>query len=302
MLTVLNFSGGVQSSTLALMSIRGEIEPPDVFVVANPGMENSLTYKYVDWVFEQARSVGIRCIKAPGPNLYEDLLSFKADGLHRIDNPPLWVKKSNGYGRALQKCTAKYKIAPMNRAIRQVLFELFGCSVTTKRLPEGIVDRWIGFAADEQHRIPKTKSLPLMEYACSVDELFCYSDSRKQTDPKYTTFRYPLIEMGLDKQGCINWFNDRNLPIPPRSVCNACPFNGLATLKEMYLNRPDDWMQAVRVDDEIRDCSSVGLTEGPCFVSSTLKPIRQLPELNFLQSEGTEDDDSYSCDSGYCFL
>lgn len=274
-LTVLNFSAGKQSSALLWMLILGHIPIPENFIAlrADPGMENSETYDYAEMMTSRCREVGIEVHVAPGPNLYEDLVNLDSE-VARLDNPPYWTRDEKGsIGRLRQKCTRFYKIAPMDRFIREYLHEHHGISQKAKRLGEGIVEKWIGFSLDEAPRIKPPKR-------------------------KYIRFRYPLIEFELTKDDIVEYYAAFDLPIPPRSVCNACFANGLGTLKEMYENRPLDWLQAVEVDEAVRDLSQIGVTDD-VFVSHTGKPLKQLAKEGF--TEGV-DKDEWSCDSGYCFV
>lgn len=295
-LTTLSFSGGKQSSCLLWMVLLGEIEvDKDTFVVLNadPGMENSGTYEYIDMMFEECEKAGIYYKTVDGGNLYEDLINMTEDD-KRIDNPPYWTKNSDGTrGRLLQKCTREYKIRPMNREIRGILERRYDIGQGHKKgLPENLVEQWIGFSYDEVTRI-------------------------KPSDRKFVSFRYPLVELGMTDEDVVAFFNDNSLPIPPRSVCNACFSNGLRSFYEAYRDRPQDWQQIVNVDKSVRNMSNQHIEE-EVYVSSTLVPITQLGEefeelgddatdgeLNAIVSgeEGESDNkDDYSCDSGYCFI
>lgn len=275
LLTVLNFSGGKQSSALLWMVLLGELPKPDNFIVlnANPGMENSGTYEYVSMMFTKCRNAGIDAWTVEGPDLYEDLLELPHTNRTRIDNPPFWTKDGRGkLGRLMQCCTKHYKIAPMDRAIRIVLEERFGISRKSSHLGEGIVEKWIGFAADETSRV-------------------------KPPAQKYVRFRYPLIEMGMTTEDVAKFFDENNLPVPPRSVCNACFANNVAYFKEMHDNRPGDWAQAVAVDNAIRDMTKFGV-KYEAFVSKTLLPLEELAARNFQVEDADEEG---GCHSGYCF-
>lgn len=278
-LTVLNYSGGTQSSAILWMVLRGDIPRPDSFLVLNadPGMENSKTYEYNKEMFKHCNDAGIEALTVPGPNLYSDLVTLKKSNKNRLDNPPYWVDKGEGKkGRLVQKCTYTYKIAPMDRFIRIFLEERFGISRKTKRLGENIVQKWIGFTFDEVHRIKPSKQ-------------------------KYIEFSYPLIDLEMNREDVDAYFKKNGLVKPPRSVCNACFANGLETFKEMYLNRPEDWKQAVKVDKNVRDLTQIGV-DLPTYVSNTLIPLDTLAEMDFDLSQEREDADDYSCDSGYCFV
>lgn len=276
LLTVLNYSGGQQSTCLLEMVLRDELEIPENFVVLNadPGMENSETYKHVSAMRERCELHNIHFETVEGPNLYSDILASVAEGWSRVDNPPYWTKAESGKrGRLRQKCTQVYKIAPMDRAIRRILNKRFGISLETRRPGVNIVEKWIGFAYDEVSRI-------------------------KPSDKQYIYFKYPLIDRKMRKEDVKNYFFDRQIKTPPRSVCNACFANGLDFLRDMYLNRPMDWEQAVRIDNAIRDWGSVNVKD-EVYVSATLQSLVDLAKADFIL-EG-EDMDKWSCDSGYCF-
>ena len=150
-LTVLNFSGGKQSSALLWMVIRGEIKiDKSRFVVLNadPGMENSDTYKYVEKMRAECEKNGIDFVTVPGPDLYEDLVTLSNTDKTRLDNPSYWADKEGEPKPLMQKCTKHYKIAPMDREIRRILASKFGISRKSKRIGENIVNKFIGFAYD----------------------------------------------------------------------------------------------------------------------------------------------------------
>ena len=274
----MNFSAGAQSSALLWMVILGEIERPKNFLVlhADPGMENSETYEYLEYIRPFAEEAGCPIITVGGPDLYEDLVGLAETDKTRFDNPPYWTLNQGGsVGRLRQKCTQIYKIAPMDRYLRIYLEEHHGISRKSKRIGEGVVQKWIGFGADETHRVKPSKQ-------------------------KYVAFDYPLIRLGFTRAKLEEWYVDRDLPRPPRSVCNACFANGLETFKEMYKNRPDDWEKACKVDDSVRDWGQIGIDD-EVFVSRSMTPLRRLPMVNF-NPGGEEQPEVWSCDSGHCFL
>lgn len=292
-LTVLNYSGGKQSSALLWMVLRGEIKiDKERFIVlnANPGMENALTYKYVDAMRKMCELHDIYFETVKGPNLYNDITALRSTDATRMDNPPFWTKGKGGKkGRLVQKCTQAYKIVPMDRRIRAILEERYGVSRRSTRMPEGLVEKWIGFSFSEVQRIKPSKQ-------------------------KYVKFRYPLIEKKLNNDDVLEYFAKNDLPLPPRSVCNACFANGLVYFYEMYHDRKEDWGQAVAVDEAARDWTQIGVND-EVYVSQALVPLRSLESI-FDKSDGTpgslnaliqsdlgvEDDEDMSCDSGYCFV
>lgn len=277
-ITVLSHSAGRQSHMLLEMVLRGEIEKPFRFVVINsdPGMEDSRTYAFVRESRRRCQAAGIDYITASGPNLWVDIVNSVNNGATRIENPPFWVKKEDGSRGALsQKCTGHYKIAPMDRALRHYMAQKHGVQWNTKRIRAGLVEKWIGFAADEWHR-------------CS------------ESTQKYIVLRFPLIDRKIDKAMCAGYYLKHGIAMPPRSVCAACFSNGLAYFKEMYETRPLDWEKAVDVDNAVETGNDRGITQYPVFVSASLIRLRDMPAMNF----GMEDEDltEHHCNSGVCFL
>lgn len=258
------------------MVLRGEIEKPLRFLVMNadPGMEGKRTERTLRRYRQRCAEAGIDMITAPGPSLYNDLVSLPFTGGRRIDNPPFWTKDENGKrGKLLQKCTQVYKVAPMDRAIRRWLMQKH--AITQGMLRPGLVEKWIGFAQDEWHR-------------CS------------ESDTAYIQFRFPLIERQMDKAKCVCYFLDRGLELPQRSVCVACFANGLDYFKNLYENEPDEWEMAVEVDNSVEQWKRLGITEQEVYVSSSLVRLRDLPAMSF--GGEREDMSEHHCNSGSCFL
>lgn len=268
--SVLNFSGGKQSSALLWMVLRGDIKPLGKLLVLNadPGMENTFTYEYVRMMRQECESAGIQFITAPGPNLYQDLIGLKGSGKTRLDLPAYYTKSADGKkGKLLQRCTAYYKIAPMDRELRSFMRR------NKLRLIANSVHKWIGFSANEVHRI-------------------------KPPNAAYTAFRYPLVELGLSNKDVEEYLRDNKLPVPPRSVCNACFANSPAFMADMRLKRPSDYAQALAVDSAIRDLSQIGVRD-EVYILSNLMPVKDA-----VDSVNPSDYLDYSdvCESGYCFV
>lgn len=277
LVTQLSFSGGTGSGAIAEMVLRGDIERPRNFIVvrANPGMENGETNDYCEHMAKRFRAAGIPYIEVKR-DLLRGLLELKASGRTRFDLPPFWTRNrvTGKKGRLLQRCTKWAKIAPMDAACRKWMQDELGISARSKRIGREIVCKWIGFSADEWHRL-------------------------KEPRRRYICFGYPLIDKRMDKPAVIQYFLDNGLRLPPRSVCNACYANDVAHFKKMHDERPDEfWGEAVAVDEAIRDLSCVGVTD-ECFVSSTLSPLRELAARGFTVADGEED---ARCHSGHCFV
>ena len=277
-LTSLSFSGGTGSGALAEMLLNGDLQCSTdlVIITADPGMENSRSYDYVHEMNERFTKFGFdhRIIKT---NLYQEFLDMaEKRTATRFDLPPFWTKnrKTGKKGRLMQKCTGAYKIAPMQRVVRQKLLETHGISPRNTRLGENAVRTWIGFSCDEVPRIKEAKQ-------------------------KYVYFQYPLVAMQMTKADVASYYKKINRPLPPRSVCNACFANDLDYFKKMHEERLSDWEQAVAVDEACRDLSFLDVKD-ECYVSSSLVPLKDLPEMGFKTSN--KEDKNLPCQTGFCFI
>lgn len=278
LLTVLNFSAGRQSSCLLWMVLLGDLDTPDNFIVlsADPGMEDSRTYEYREMMFDRCKIAGIEAYVAPGPNLYEDLTNISPDQSH-LDNPPYYTLDEDwNYGKLRHKCTEEYKIRPMDRFIRHYMEEHFGIHHNARRgLGTDTVEKWIGFSYDEVERVKRDRR-------------------------NYIKLSYPLIDMKMTIEDVEQYYEENNLPVPPRSACNACFANGTKTFYQMWKNRPSDWKQAVEVDESIRDLSNIGVND-EVYVHNKRIPLTALAELKF-EDPDPEDMDNWACTSGHCFI
>ncbi|MFA4826495.1 MAG: hypothetical protein WC593_15195 [Methanoregula sp.] len=82
--------------------------------------------------------------------------------------------------------------------------------------------------------------------------------------------RWPLIERGITRQGCIEIIKAHRLPIPHRSGCFICPFQRVAQVKEMRRKHPDMFCKLVALEERnIKE-----LKKGPYY--SLGKPFREI--------------------------
>lgn len=128
---------------------------------------------------------------------------------------PAFTKSvSDGDGQLNRSCTQRWKIAPMRRAIRLVA-------------PKGAsIEQWIGISLDEFQRM-------------------------KDSDVKYITHRWPLIEKRMTRADCVEWLEANGLEVPPKSACTFCPFHDTAEWRRIQGNAVD-WAEAVKIDHDIR--------------------------------------------------
>jgi hypothetical protein len=150
-LRVLSFGAGVQSTTLALMAAKGEIEPSDCAIFADTGWEPRAVYDHLDWL-ETQLPFPVHRVTAG------DIRDSIATG--RYEPIPWYVE--GGIGR--RQCTKVYKLYPIRRQVRAML---------GGKTPRGGCEMQIGISTNEAHRMKPsnvqyiTNTWPLIDLGLS---------------------------------------------------------------------------------------------------------------------------------------
>lgn len=248
MIEVLNLGAGVQSSTVLLMSIEGELPPLHHAIFADVGWEPAAVYRQMDWLHEKAEAVGIKVWRVNvGRNIKADALNsqvrgHKADGV-RWASLPYFVLGPNGEkGQIRRQCTYEYKIRPIERCIRR---NILGLAKGQRAPTTPTVRRWYGISHDEQQRM-------------------------RLSDDKFAVNWYPLVERRMTRLSCYDWLRDHGYPEAPRSACIGCPFRHNREWRQMKAERPDEWQEAVEFDAAIRNCGGM---RGQVFIHADRKPL-----------------------------
>lgn len=264
MLEVLSLGAGVQSSTVLLMSCKGELPKLDHAIFADTGWEPPDVYTHLEFLKGEAAKAGIpvHIVRASGKNttgnILEDTKRSQVRGSvdekgGRWASMPFRTKDpvTGKEGMIRRQCTSEYKIYPLRKKQR----ELIGLK-PRQHAPKEIVMRvWIGISFDETQRI-------------------------KDSDVRWAENHYPLVydfNPPMTRAMCLRWLHNNGYPIAPRSACIACPYHSNAEWRDMKMNRPDEWKQAVDFDNMIR---KMGGMRGDCFVHRDLKPLEDIDFRN----------------------
>jgi hypothetical protein len=250
MLNIISLGAGVQSSTMALMAAHGEITPmPDCAIFADTGAEPKAVYKHLNWLETQ---LPFPVYRVQAGNLRDEILGAMA-GKNRMDARPPFFTKSGGMLN--RQCTQDFKILPLQRKVR----ELIGLKKGQRGPKEIKVSQWIGISTDEAQRM-------------------------KPSRLSFVQHRWPLIEMGMTRTHCLAWFDAHNLPRPPKSACTFCPYHDDALWRDMKLNDPESFADAVAIDNAIRPGIAGPRTpeNGQWFIHRSAKP---LDEVDFRSAE-----------------
>lgn len=235
---ILSLGAGVQSSALALMAARGEVEPmPVAAIFADTGDEPQSVYDWLAWLTPQLPFPVVRKQRFAGVSLSDHIRNGIRDG-DRVSNPPLFTKPLPGrrYGILTRSCTWDFKVFPIKQAAK----------VIKKQHKARRVVQWIGISLDEAIRM-------------------------KPSQIGYIEHRWPLIEMRLTRHDCLRWMEKNGYPKPPRSACVYCPHHSNAEWRRLRDEEPEAFKRAVEFDRAVR----VGLhgVQQECFVHRDCLPL-----------------------------
>lgn len=280
---VINYSGGNASAYAIRLIIHGVLPRPRhiLVVFADTGSEKRETYRHVDEMEQLCRAHDlpfVRCStwsrpprktwdssRGPDPTrmkLHEAVISVSAlPPGSRIDQPPVFVDRDGQRGQVAARCTRHWKIRPMARAVKHWASSIRGrigdTRIGEERSRVGVsplVTRWIGYTRDEQVRVATTM---------------------KHKQPFEGWLRFPGIALQRRRSdieaNTVAW----GYELAPWSACVCCPHNDDQRWKA---TSGEDLETAVACDEAIRDASSIGITDGPAYLSDRLAPIAVVRE------------------------
>lgn len=254
--TVLNLGAGVQSTALYLMSMDGEIDPIACAIFADVGEEPSSVYDHIEWMKTLG---GPEIITVTSGKLGDALAAgtdylgnSRKDGGHYVSIPAFTVDPQNGKkGMIRRQCTGDFKIKPVEKHIRQVLFE----TPAGRPIPKDChVHQWMGLSYDEPKRVIRVKQ-------------------RFMAKPSNWTVEFPLFDLEMTRSDCVAYLKERVPHEVPRSACVFCPFKDDSEWKDLKDNDPSGWKRAVEVDKICR--TGTGL-DAWRFVHRSCQPLDEI--------------------------
>ena len=227
---ILNLGAGVQSTTVYLMYVRGEIQPGiECAVFADTGEEPASVYAHLEWL----KSLGgppiiVRSIGRLG----DDVARGRNSTGGRFASIPAFTAAIEGSkaGMVRRQCTKEYKIEVIERCLRR---ELLGLQ-KGQRVPKGTrVVQIYGISLDEAGR-----SIRIRE---------------RLEDRAWLTPEFPLIDRSMTRGDCLVWLGNFGVPHEvQKSACVFCPFKSNAEWRRLRDTDPAGWARAVEVDAALR--------------------------------------------------
>lgn len=259
----LSLGAGVQSSTLYLMACNGEFDQhPDAAIFADTGWEPKEVYLHLEWLKQQG-DIPIHTVSAG--NIRDDATISVATG-SRFASLPFHGVLNGAEIMLRRQCTREYKVAPITKTIRVLL----GYK-PRQRIPIGAADVWIGISTDEVARC-------------------------KPNWEKWITNKWPLIDFGMSRADCLAWMEQHGYRRPPKSACIGCPYHDDATWRDMKLNRPHDFQDAVDFERTVHD--GLKAVKGKLYLHRSLQFLDEIDFRN-MEDLGQLNMFNNECE-GYC--
>ena|ERR1051326_614316 len=234
------------------MAARGEISPmPDCAIFADTKAEPETTYRHLEWL---QKELPFPVHRVSAGDLRAQIVGAM-QGRNRMDGRPPFFTSRGGMLR--RQCTHDFKIRPIVKKIR----ELIGLRVRSRGPKHPVVQEWLGITIDEAVRVKPSRF-------------------------SYIEHRWPLIEMKLSRNDCIQWFEKQGYEVPQKSACTFCPFRDDAAWLALKQRDPSAFSDAVQIDETIR--AGVPGRNRPDYEQWFVHRSRQpLAEVNFSQPKNS---------------
>lgn len=263
-----SFGGGRQSMAVLVLAAQNKLQY-DAFLFSNVGedSENPQTIKYFNEIakpFSEKHNLNLIelhriPVKGRNKGKIETLYSNLIYDKRRTIEIP--VRMSNG-ATGKRSCTYEFKIKVVAKWQKKNGATLNNPAITG-----------LGISLDEIHRA-RTKS---------------YVD--------FQILEYPLLDLKLTANDCIEIIKESGLPVPPKSSCWFCPFHSRKEWSDMLINQPDLFRKAVELEKTL-NLRRQQLNKDPIFFNNKAIPLQDAVEA---QLDIFETDDR-TCDTGHCFV
>ena len=250
------------------MIAKGEMESVDAAIFADTQWEPRKVYDWLDWLDAeiQRSPFPFPIYRVTKGSLRENILASRTAAGGRFASVPWHTLMPNGDRTMVRRmCTAEYKVGPLLKKQREL------CGLKPRQRAKGILcETLIGISTDEALRM-------------------------KPSPEAWKVHRWPLIELRMNRQDCLNWMERNGYPRPPKSSCIGCPFHSDHEWRAIR-DDPESWWDAVQLDAIIRE--PVRGMRGKQFMHRSCKPLAEV-DLSTAEERGQVDMFNNECE-GMC--
>jgi len=251
-LMVLSYGGGTQSTAMLYLVEEGKLPKPDIVIHADTGSEMPETVAFLETARELCEKMNIPFV----------IVTSHLGSLHNY-----YKSKKALPMIGVRSCTAKFKIRPQRRLVREIVGSKRGVKLS---------ESWLGITTDEERR--------------SLDS---EGNRKLHSDVKYMDLSYPLLDIiPMSRKEVIEYNLTKGVNVP-KSGCFLCPYAGSKHWHDLRANHPNLWnivldMENIKIQSDLEK----GRKNGRGLFRTGL-----LSNLDNLEHK----EDS-KCDSGGCFL
>lgn len=287
-LTVLSNGAGQDTTWLIEKLVEDKefykkhVEGDLIIVGGDTGDEHEWTYKNIERLRKLCLSKGIVFMWIT-PDM----------GFHSQTWPSLTeqYKRTSSIGSPAfrQTCTDKLKIKVVDNFVESFIKKYYGCRGTRKQAYHDFYEKYgkikllLGFAKGEESRTVG---------AAEHDPVW-----KKKLVRRF----YPLIEEGISRQDCIDYFEARGLEIMP-SNCKRCFYQSLQEILWLNRNLPEDFQEWVDMEDaKIKKWENVeGVTKNYGVYGKKLLPQKLAEAKEKFGHMTNEELHEYKKSHGHC--
>jgi hypothetical protein len=262
---ILSLGLGVQSTWIYYSANMGLMQKFDYAIFSDTGGEKTATLKYlydvlIPW---KEKNNGTEIIICREKNLKNDLLKDRNSTSERFASIPSYIKNLDGStGMLRRQCTNEYKIEVVEKEIRK----LYGLKKHA-RMPKTDIIKGISLDEMSRMRNPLTKwEKYIYPY---IGFWFTHSDYGRLDD-----------DFKMSRTGIIAQYEKYKIEIPEKSSCVFCPYQSDKSWQTLKNKFPDDFADAVKIDEKIRKNSS--RITGESYLHKSLQPLCDIQFTNEL--------------------
>lgn len=288
---LLSLGAGVQSSAMALMAARGEIEPmPVAAVFADTQDETKRLYRWLAWIERELPYTTHVVTKGKLSDAALKIRVSKKGQRYSKTDIPFFTRdpKTGALGRISSRaCTRDYKLRQLVKKAREYV-DLKGWrrrhAADLREIREiaeaykGKKTKWAKLWLSDAWKSCQADPLAVQWVGISLDELGRGKPSREP----WIVVRHPLLERRITRQRCKDWMRERGYPEPPRSACVYCPFHSDAEWLRLKEQEPAEFAKAVAFELDYQRAAADGVYDSTPYLHRSCKP---LGEIDFREIE-----------------
>lgn len=247
-----SYGGGMQTFAIMVLAEQGKIET-DAAIFADTGMEHPETYDHIEKIVKpMCERMDIPFYTVRMEKEVDDVSNLKGDALLQYKDH---LKLTEGYSRK-KKRELRIQYNEKQGIQRTTVNSLRDEIITRKRVPSiNPMSRW---CTSDSKLVPIYKGFirPMQAKGeiikpCTTIIGLSYDELTRMYTPHLSEYvvEYPLIDMKLTRNDCIDIIKEAGYEVPPKSGCYICPFQGLDQWRKLYRDHRELYEDAIKLEE-----------------------------------------------------